>query len=143
MSADPGQYGGYGIRPRPPGSARHWLEPVPIFLDYLRDVGGASMVERFRKKATDVPWYGMSKEDRLDRRPLRPIFSSDVGHFDVVDMSEVLEEAHELVEHGMITPDELREFVFTNPVRLHTALNPDFFTGTVVEGAVAKLGAGA
>ena len=43
----------------------------------------------------------------------------------------------------MITPDQLREFVFTNPVRLHTALNPDFFAGTVVEGAVAKLGAGA
>ena len=29
MSAEPGQYGGYGIRPRPPGSARHWMEPVP------------------------------------------------------------------------------------------------------------------
>jgi predicted TIM-barrel fold metal-dependent hydrolase len=81
--------------------------------------------------------------DRHGNHRLRPIFSSDVGHFDVVDMSEVLEEAYELVEHGMITPDQLREFVFTNPVRLHTALNPDFFKGTVVEGAVAKLGAGA
>jgi hypothetical protein len=32
--------------------------------------------------------------------------------------------------------------VFANPVRLHTALNPDFFKGTVVEGAVARLRAG-
>jgi len=79
--------------------------------------------------------------DRHGQHRLRPIFSSDVGHFDVVDMTEVLEEAHELVEHGLITPDDLREFVFENPVRLHTALNPDFFKGTVVEGAAAKLSA--
>jgi hypothetical protein len=50
----------------------------------------------------------------------------------------VLAEAHELVEHGLITEDDLREFLFTNPVRLHTALNPGFFAGTVVEDAVAK-----
>jgi len=69
---------------------------------------------------------------------LRPIFSSDVGHFDVVDMTEVLEEAYEMVEHGLITEAELREFVFSNPARLHTTMNPDFFKGTVVEAAVAK-----
>jgi predicted TIM-barrel fold metal-dependent hydrolase len=77
--------------------------------------------------------------DRHGQHRLRPIFSSDVGHFDVVDMTEVLEEAYELVEHGMITEDDLREFLFSNPARLHTSLNPDFFKGTVVEGAVAKL----
>jgi len=76
--------------------------------------------------------------DRHGNHRLRPIFSSDVGHFDVVDMTEVLEEAHEMVEHGLITEQDLREFVFTNPARLHTAVNPDFFAGTVVEGAVAK-----
>jgi predicted TIM-barrel fold metal-dependent hydrolase len=77
--------------------------------------------------------------DRHGNHRLRPIFSSDVGHFDVVDMSEVLEEAWELVEHGLIIEDDFREFVFTNPVRLHTAMNGDFFKGTVVEDAVAKL----
>jgi hypothetical protein len=50
----------------------------------------------------------------------------------------VLEEAHELVEHGLITQDDFRQFVFGNPARLHTALNPDFFKGTAVESAVAK-----
>lgn len=77
--------------------------------------------------------------DRRGHHRLRPIFSSDVGHFDVVDMSGVLEEAHELVAHGLVSEEDFREFVFANPVRLHTALNPDFFKGTVVEGAVAKL----
>jgi hypothetical protein len=54
-------------------------------------------------------------------------------------MNEVLEEAYELVEHELITTDNFQEFVFTNVARLHTSLNPDFFTGTVVEEAVAKL----
>jgi hypothetical protein len=77
--------------------------------------------------------------DPHGRHRLHPIFSSDVGHFDVTDMTEVLEEAHELVEHGLLTEHDFREFVFENAARLHTALNPDFFKGTVVEGAVAKL----
>jgi hypothetical protein len=57
----------------------------------------------------------------------------------VLDMSEVLEEAWELVEHGLIDEEAFREFVCVNPIRLHTALNPNFFKGTVVENAVAKL----
>ena len=43
------------------------------------------------------------------------------------------------MEHELITTDNFREFVCTNAARLHTSLNPDFFTGTVVEEAVAKL----
>ncbi len=76
--------------------------------------------------------------DKHGHHRLRPIFSSDVGHFDVVDMTDVLAEAHELVEHGLIGAEELREFLFENPVRLHTAANPDFFKGTAVEGDVVK-----
>ncbi len=48
-------------------------------------------------------------------------------------------EAWELVEHGMITEADFRQFTFENAPRLHTVLNPDFFKGTVVEGVVAKL----
>ncbi|HXH09798.1 MAG TPA: amidohydrolase family protein [Alphaproteobacteria bacterium] len=77
--------------------------------------------------------------DKHGNHRLHPIFSSDVSHFDVTDMTEVLEEAYELVEHELITPDDFREFVFANAARLHTALNPAFFNGTVVEEAVAKL----
>ena len=68
---------------------------------------------------------------------LLPLYGADVGF---ADMSEVLEEAWELVEHGLIDERDFRQFTFENAARLHTALNPDFFKGTVVEGAVAKLG---
>ena len=54
-------------------------------------------------------------------------------------MAEVLEEVHEPLEHGLIGDDDLRDFVFTNPVRLWTATNPRFFEGTVVESAVRDL----
>jgi len=70
---------------------------------------------------------------------LRAIFSSDIGHWDVPDMTEVLEEAHELVEHGLLTEEDFRDFVFTNPVTLWTGMNPDFFKGTVVEQAAAQV----
>ena len=26
----------------------HWLEPMPIFLDYLKQVGGPSLVDHFK-----------------------------------------------------------------------------------------------
>ena len=67
------------------------------------------------------------------------MFSSDIGHWDVPDMSEVLEEAYELVEHGLVNEADFREFTFTNPAMLHAGMNPDFFKGTVVEKDVAKL----
>jgi predicted TIM-barrel fold metal-dependent hydrolase len=70
---------------------------------------------------------------------LNVVFGSDIGHFDVPEMNEVTEEAWEMVEHGMITEADFRDFVFTNPARLWTAVNPDFFKGTPVEGAVRNL----
>jgi hypothetical protein len=54
-------------------------------------------------------------------------------------MREVGEEAHDLVDDGVITEEDFRDFVFANPARLWTDMNPDFFKGTVVEGQVAKL----
>lgn len=70
---------------------------------------------------------------------LNAIFSSDAGHWDVHDISEVVEEAYELVEHERITPADFRDFTFTNIVHLHTANNPAFFDGTAIEGDVGKL----
>ncbi|MEW6297753.1 MAG: amidohydrolase family protein [Thermodesulfobacteriota bacterium] len=69
---------------------------------------------------------------------LRAIFSSDIGHWDVPDMSEVLEEAYELVEKGLLSEHDFRDFVFTNPVTLWAGMNPEFFRGTVVEQAAAR-----
>ena len=63
---------------------------------------------------------------------LNAIFSSDIGHFDVPDMAAVVPEAYELVEDGLITADDFRDFTFANAVRLWGTQNPDFFKGTVV-----------
>jgi hypothetical protein len=108
---------------------------------------GITCVDDLRRQFTEHFYFGCEADDVItawafdqhENHRLRPVFSSDVGHFDVVDMNEVLEEAYALVEHGLITTDNFREFVCTNAARLHTSLNPDFFTGTVVEEAVAKL----
>jgi hypothetical protein len=67
------------------------------------------------------------------RSRLNALFSSDIGHFDVPDMGDVVPEAHELVEHGLLTGDDFRDFMFTNAVRFWGEVNPDFFKGTVVE----------
>jgi predicted TIM-barrel fold metal-dependent hydrolase len=69
---------------------------------------------------------------------LNAVLSSDIGHWDVPDITEVLEEAYELVEEKVITEDDFKDFTFTNPVKLWTDMNPSFFKGTVVEGAVDK-----
>jgi len=68
---------------------------------------------------------------------LKPLFGSDIGHFDVPDMREVLVEAHELVDDGIVTPDEFRDFVFTYPVEFGTGVNPNFFKDTAVESQTA------
>ena len=95
-------------------------------------------------------YFGCEADDRLNALAfatrltpfgarLRAVMSSDIGHWDVPDMTEVLEEAWELVEAGVMTEEDFREFTFVNPAQLWTALNPDFFKGTVVEGAVDRL----
>ena len=67
---------------------------------------------------------------------LNAVFGSDIGHFDVPDMTDVLGEAYEGVEDGVLSQDDFRDFVFANPVRLWTSMNPDFFVGTAVESQV-------
>ena len=54
-------------------------------------------------------------------------------------MNEVVEEAHELVEKGLITEEDFRGYTFINAATLFAGMNPDFFKGTVCEAAMAKL----
>jgi predicted TIM-barrel fold metal-dependent hydrolase len=83
-------------------------------------------------------WAFDAKKNPLGAR-LNAIYSSDLGHWDLPDMRDAAAEAYELVEDEIISEEDFRDFVFVNPVKFLTALNPDFFTGTVVEKAVAKL----
>jgi predicted TIM-barrel fold metal-dependent hydrolase len=64
---------------------------------------------------------------------LRAIFSSDIGHWDVPDMRGVLHEAWELVEKGLLSEADFRDFVYENPRALWAGSSPEFFRGTVLE----------
>jgi predicted TIM-barrel fold metal-dependent hydrolase len=70
---------------------------------------------------------------------LNIMLGSDIGHWDVPDMTKVLEEAYEPVERGLITEEGFRDFVFTNVATFYAGLNPDFFKGTAVEHQASKL----
>jgi predicted TIM-barrel fold metal-dependent hydrolase len=97
-------------------------------------------------------YFGCEADDPMNALAFKPefhplnvrfkaVFASDIGHWDVPDITEVTEEAHELVDKRVITEDDFRSFVFSNPVSLWAGMNPDFFKGTVVERAVdAELG---
>ncbi len=78
---------------------------------------------------------------------LNAIMGSDIGHWDVPDMTKVMVEAHEMVEDGHITEDDFRDFTYGNIVQMHAGMNPDFFKGTAVEADVeaykAELGVAA
>ena len=94
----------------------------------------------------DHYYFGCEPDDRaamwaFDARlgaRLRPVFSSDFSHFDVPDFEDVIPEAFEMLERGFISEQDFREFTFANAVRLHTGNNPGFFSGTVLEQAVAE-----
>ena len=73
---------------------------------------------------------------------LQAMMGSDIAHWDVPDMSDVLAEAWEMVEHGWMGAAEFEKFTFVNPVRFYTGTNPGFFRGTSVESAVDQLLAG-
>jgi predicted TIM-barrel fold metal-dependent hydrolase len=83
-------------------------------------------------------WAFNRKANPMGAR-LNALFSSDIGHFDVPDMTEVVPEAYELVEHGLIDERDFRDFVFENAVRFWGEVNPDFFKGTVVERQAAEV----
>jgi hypothetical protein len=79
-----------------------------------------------------LAWAFAEQINRAGAR-FRPIFGSDISHWDVPDMTEPVEEAYELVEDGVIGAREFEELMFVNPVRLHGEMNPSFFAGTIVE----------
>jgi hypothetical protein len=81
-------------------------------------------------------WGFNSKVNPYGAR-IKMLFGSDIGHFDVPDMREVLVEAHELVDDGIITEEDFRDFVFGYPAEFWTGMNPDFFKGTAVEDQVS------
>jgi predicted TIM-barrel fold metal-dependent hydrolase len=101
-------------------------------------------VTDIRDRFVDSFYFGCEADDRTTAfafspanqfgANLRAVLSSDISHWDVRNMNRVLPHAYELVEEGLLTPDQFAELTFRNPYRLHTAVNPGFFDGTVLEG---------
>jgi predicted TIM-barrel fold metal-dependent hydrolase len=94
-------------------------------------------------------YFGCEADDRMNATAfgranpfgarINAIFSSDIGHFDVPDMLNPVPEAYELVEDGLLTADDFRDFTFANAVRLWGTQNPRFFEGTSVAAAAAEV----
>jgi hypothetical protein len=94
-------------------------------------------------------YFGCEADDRMNATAfgkgnpfgsrLNAIYSSDIGHFDVIDMRDPLPEAYELVEDGHITANDFRDFTFANAVRLWGTQNPRFFEGTIVAKEAAAV----
>ncbi len=120
---------------------------VPVMDDYAacRITRKEDWVELYAK-----PYYfGCEADDRMNATAfgrvnpfgarINAIFSSDIGHFDVPDMLQPVPEAYELVEDGLITPADFRDFTFANAVRLWGTQNPRFFEGTKVAKPAAAI----
>jgi predicted TIM-barrel fold metal-dependent hydrolase len=120
----------------------------PDFIDDWKALG-AERAEDIRDLFIDNFYFGCEADDAMNYTAfnakankfgakLKAMFSSDLGHWDVVDFGDVLAEAHEQTEKGLMTEQDFQDFVFTNPARFTTRTNPDYFRGTVVEDAVDK-----
>jgi predicted TIM-barrel fold metal-dependent hydrolase len=130
-------HAGFSATTRPP----NFDEFAACGLRELRDL---------RQLFVDPFYFGCEADDRLvsvafNRRlnplgaPLKPVFGSDIGHWDVLDAVSVLTEAWTQVSAGLMTAENFRDFTFVNPAMLHLSMNPDYFRGTVVEDAAGAL----
>ena len=130
-------------------------------LKVANDTGGLANLDDYSaceiSKAEDIKalfnnnfYFGCEADDRMnawafnrDTNPfgaqINALFGSDIGHFDVPNMADVLPEAYEFVEDGLMTADNFRDFVCTNPIRFWGEANPDFFKGTSVEQVAAAV----
>jgi len=127
-----------------------WLWSDDHMIAHELDNLGIESAEDLRDLFEPNFYFGCEADDPLvalgfDRRMnpfgarLKAMFSSDIGHWDVPDMTRVLEEAYELVERELLDDSEFHDFVFAHAATLHGGMNPDFFKGTVVETEVSKL----
>jgi hypothetical protein len=149
------RYGGHGVRGRA-------IEVLELLLPRVGSGGedprlvdewapsGIGGPEEIRDIFVKQFYFGCEGDDPLNALAFRPqgtpfnaklnaLYGSDIGHWDVPDMRGVLAEAYELLEHGTLTEEELRQLLFVNSVKFWVSSNPEFFKGTAVENEVNKL----
>jgi len=148
-----GKYGNDYLTPERIRNSPHQTESSQLFVppEEMNDFGpsGITKPEDIRDIFRNNFYFGCEADDRMNGTAfdtklnhyglrLNAFLGSDIGHWDVPDMTKVMVEAYEMVEHGFISDEDFRDFTFTNVVEMHTGMNPDFFKGTVVEGDVGK-----
>jgi predicted TIM-barrel fold metal-dependent hydrolase len=118
-------------------------EFAPLGIQSAEEIPGLFVPHFFFGCEADDPMNAVAFQSGLwpHGARLAAFYGSDIGHFDVPDMRDVLAEAYQNVERGLMKPGDFRSFVFDNPVRFYTDSNPDFFAETVVADAVAEPGA--
>ncbi|MFP6748192.1 MAG: amidohydrolase family protein [Alphaproteobacteria bacterium] len=133
--------------PHQPGTTQLFVPP-----EELDDFAGTGINggEDIRRIFDDNFYFGSEADDRMTAvafdtklnhygARMNAILGSDIGHWDVPDMTKVMVEAYELVDEGFMDDDDFRDFTYANVVAMHTGMNPDFFKGTVVEQEVEAL----
>jgi hypothetical protein len=124
---------------------------TPEVLDefvHMQVTGPDDIARRF----VDSFYFGCEADDRgvataftpsmPGGRMLRAMFSSDIGHWDVPDMSKVVAESFEMVEKGYLSAEQWRRIVCDNPLGMYTRANPQFFDGTSVSAQAMREAAG-
>lgn len=126
--------------------AAQWAARGPQAIDDYAACG-IEKASDFRDLFADKFYFGCEADDPMNAwgfnskvnpygARIKMLFGSDIGHFDVPDMREVLGEAYEMVDKGLISSADFHDFVFGYPAAFWTALNPDFFKGTRIEAQV-------
>ncbi|MBT3532757.1 MAG: amidohydrolase family protein [Rhodospirillaceae bacterium] len=133
--------------PHQPGTTQLFVPP-----EELDDFAGTGITggEDIRRIFDRNFYFGSEADDRMTAvafdtklnhygAKLNAVLGSDIGHWDVPDMTKVMVEAYEMVDDGFIDDNDFRDFTYGNVVRMHAGMNPDFFKGTVVEKEVSAL----
>lgn len=121
------------------GSAPEQSDDVDDFA-----LAGVESEHDIRDRFVNNFWFGTGPDDpsvasafNVRDNPLgaelRPMWGTDLGHWDAPDLSEALAETRALVERGILSEDQFAKVVFSNPHAFYTDLAPDFFQGTTLE----------
>jgi predicted TIM-barrel fold metal-dependent hydrolase len=126
-------------------------DPIPIAQLTERDSGVDEFAQmggpaELKQMFANSFFFGAESEDRTIAfafdNPLgfdfAPTLGSDIGHWDVAVMADVMTEAYEMVSDGVLSEDQFKAFVYTNPARLYRDQNPEFFDGTVLESQLGS-----
>lgn len=128
---------------------RHSRQPEGAELEDFAAAGIESVAD-IRDRWVDPFFFGSESDDRtiaaaFNHRAnplgakLNAIYSSDVGHWDVPDLTLPLAESRELVEDGVISEADFKAYVFENPYKFYTQANANFFAGTAIESQLSKV----